>query len=101
MAFAFANNVSDTLVSAITVDSDALVVTDGERFPEPGYGEVLALVVRDPDTGLREIMYCDTVIGDTLYVTRGDEGTTPRSFPAGSQVSMPITAGILEYLRDL
>lgn len=102
MAFIFANNVSDVTTVAIDVADDQITVTNGDLFPDPDlYYEEFVIVVRDPNTGVREIMYCEQREYNVLAVVRAQEGTTARTFPVGSQVTMPITAGILEYLRDL
>lgn len=106
--FLFANNVSSRLAEAVTASQTTLTVLPGEgaSFPEPDYesagdGEWFALTLRDPSTGYREICYCTGRADDELTVLRGREGTTPFAFPANSEVAMTITAGILEYLRDL
>jgi hypothetical protein len=102
MAFIFANNVSDVTTVAIAAGDTTITVSNGDLFPDPDpYYDEFVIVVRDPATGVREIMYCDQREYNVLSVLRAREGTTAQSFPVGAQVTMPITAGILEYLRDL
>lgn len=106
--FIFRNNVSSRLLMAITPNQTTLTVLpgDGEKFPEPDYepvggGEWFAVTLWDRASGAREICYCTGRAGDELTVLRGREGTTPFAFPAGAEVAMTITAGVLEFLRDL
>lgn len=106
-SFLFANNRASRLADGVTTTSTELKVlpNDGDLFPEPDYeytgGEFFAVTLRDPATDYREICYCTGRSGDTLTVLRGREGTIPYAFPANSELAMQITAGILEYLRDL
>lgn len=105
MGFIFANNVASRLAAAVNTVQTTLTLTSGtgERFPSPDSEayEQFAVTLHDPDTGVREICYCTSRDGDVLTVDRAQESTIAYPFPAGSEVSMQLTAGILEYLRDL
>lgn len=98
----FANNAISSLASAISAGAAALTVAAGEGslFPTPDVYEYFVLTVKDVSTGQREIMHCTGRSGDLLTVDRAQESTTAIGFAAGSEVSMQLTAGILEYLRD-
>lgn len=100
--FLFANNVSSRLASGISGSDTELTITagDGEDFPSPGYEEQFALTLED-DSGTYEICYCTGRAGDVLTVERAQEGTNAIAFAADTKVLMQITAGVLEYLRDL
>lgn len=102
--FVFANNASSLLLG----DIDSLDVTlelpagDGDLFPDPVYGEQFAITLKHPTTDEIEIMYCQRKFyGDSLEVVRAREGTAAIAFPAGTVVAHQVTAGTLEYLRDL
>lgn len=98
----FANNVVSSLAAAITAGATSLQVAagDGTLFPAPDVYEYFVVTVKDVSSGQREIMHCTGRTGDVLSVDRAQEGTTAIGFAGGSEVSMQLTAGILEYLRD-
>lgn len=105
--FVFANNATSTLLSAIAADDSTLSVQAGAGdalFPDPDYGtydEWFAVTLTDPTSGAQEICYCTGRLVDVLTVYRGAEGTTALAWPAGTIVSVQLTAGVLNYLRDL
>lgn len=102
--FIFANNASSFLLNNITALDVTLELPagDGDLFPDPIYGEQFAVTLRHPTTGEIEIVYCQRrFYGDSLEVVRGREGTVAIAFPANTVVAHQITAGTLEYLRDL
>lgn len=100
--FVFSNNVVDQLVGDISTGATALTVTNGAQFPSPDAPyEQFAILVRSPTEGTREIMYCTGRAGNVLTVSRAQEGTVATAFGSGAEITMPLTKGILEYLRDL
>ena len=104
MNFVFTNNASTTL--AADIDSVATVIElaagTGDRFPDPTmYTEQFALTLKNQQTDEVEIVYCTERNGDTLNVVRAQEGTVALSFSAGDVAAHQITAGVLEFLRDL
>lgn len=104
MPFVFANNASSRLAAALGAGDTELEVTagDGAAFPTPGYLEQFAITVKNLETGEQEIMYVtEKVYEDVWTVLRAQEGTAALDFPANALVAHQITAGILEYLRDL
>jgi hypothetical protein len=104
MDFVFANNASSTLAGAILAGDTILQLAagTGDRFPDPiQYSEQFTLTLKHPVTGENEIVYVLERIGDTIWVARGQEGTIASAFPAGSPAVHTLTAGALEYLRDL
>jgi len=104
MSFVFTNNARsflmepiDALVTELTVNPD-----DGVDFPEPGYGEQFTITLQHPETGEREIMYVtERLYGNIFTVERGQEGTIAQEFPVNTPVAHNVTAGVLEFLRDL
>lgn len=102
--FVFANNASSVL--AANIDSVALVIEvaagTGDRFPDPvQYSEQFTVTLKNITTEEVEIMYCTERVGDFLNVTRAQEGTVALSFSANDAVVHTLTAGALDFLRDL
>lgn len=96
--YSFANNVSTTLAESISATATVLNVASGTgaNFPSLASGQVFAVTLVDASTGLtREICYCTSRSGDSLTVTRGQEGTTPVAWEAGDTAAHYITAGAL------
>lgn len=98
--FIFENNVSEQLAADVSAASFEITVTNGANFPNPdgSYDEGFAVLLKG-DSG-KEIAYCTARVGNVLTVTRGQEGTVALPFSAGDSVTLPLTKGILEYLRD-
>jgi len=98
----FKNNAISSLAADITAGSLTISLSagDGALFPAPDVYEYAVLTLRNIATNTREIVHCTGRTSDTLTIERGQESTTPAAFSAGDEVSMQITAGLLEYLRD-
>lgn len=104
MDFLFANNASSTLASDVAVPdlTVTLAAGTGSRFPDPTlYAEQFALTLKNQTTGETEIVYCLERNDDVLNVVRGQEGTVAITFSANDLAAHQLTAGVLEYLRDL
>lgn len=103
MAFVFSNNARSTLAAPLGAGDDTLLVqaADAALFPAPAPGDQFAVTLKDQLTGEYEIVYCTARDGVTLEIDRAQEGTVALAFPAGAIVSHNLTAGVLEYLRDL
>lgn len=101
--FIFTNNASSFLMAPLTALDTELTVNpdDVTSFPEPAYGEQFAITLQHPETGEREIMYVTEVLYGVFTVERAQEGTVAQAFPVNTVVAHNITAGVLEYLRDL
>jgi len=102
--FVFENNASSVL--AASIDSLVTVIEvaagTGQRFPDPvQYSEQFTITVKSLDTNENEIMYCVERNGDFLNVLRAQEGTVALSFGPNDAVVHTLTAGALEFLRDL
>lgn len=93
MVVKLANNASSTLAGAINSSVTSLSVASGDasKFPSLGAGEWFPLTVVD-SAGNMEIMRVTARSGATLTVTRGQEGTTAKSFAAGSKCDIRLTA---------
>ena len=86
----FANNAATTLAAPLSNLSDTILLTDSSAFPDPGQYEFFSITVELGD--LREIIYCDGKVGNSLTIlVRGAEGTSASSFPAGAKAENRIT----------
>lgn len=99
--FIFENNVAEQLVADISAGATEATITNAANFPNPdgSYEEAFAVLIQG-ESG-KEIAYCTARVDNVLTLTRGQEGTAALPFSGGDSVSLPITKGILEYLRDL
>lgn len=97
--FVYQNDVSTTNANAILVTDTSIVVAvgTGASFPAITAGHQAAVTVEDVN-GNFEVMYCTGITGDTLTVTRAQEGTTALAFASGSRVELRVTSGVLSAL---
>jgi len=101
MAVLVTNFASGQLLTPIT-DSDTLLslgVTQGELFPSPVAPDYAVLVIEDISAN-KEIVHLTARTGDTLTVTRAQEGTTAAAFAIDSRVEIRITEGFLQNFID-
>ena len=92
----FSNNSSTTIAGAIT--NTALTVNlapgAGAEFPNPGAGQYFVGTFNDAATGLlTEIVWVTARSGDTLTITRAQEGTVALNWNSGDLFSNFWTAG--------
>ena len=87
------NDAVSTLAADITNTATSLSVAagDGAKFPQPGDGFHITID--------NEILKCTARTGDTLTVTRAQEGTTAAAHSAGVAVRLNITAAIISELQ--
>lgn len=97
----FSNNARSSLAFAISESETAIVLEDASNFPEPvaGSGDWFTVTLESFTVG-QEILRCTLREGNLLHVIRGQEGTTAKSFPAGTLLSNRITAGSLSARID-
>lgn len=89
----FANRASDSLASTITNTDTTLTLNDGSAFPS-GAGNQFRVLVDS------EIMLA-TRSGNTLAITRAQEGTAAAGHVAAASVTQIVSAGGLQrYGRD-
>lgn len=93
----FANNAQSTLAGSITNSATTVNLQSGggAQFPNPTVGaEYFRGTFTDAATGLEtEIVLVTHRVGDTLTITRGQEGTTPRAWAANDLFDNMMTAG--------
>lgn len=87
------NNVAGYLATAINATDTGILLDagNGAAFPAPAGVDYFYLTLTTPN-GTQEIVKCTARTGDALTVVRGQESTTPQSFPAGTLAEMRITA---------
>lgn len=103
MACLYANNVVATLSIAVGTIDTVLQLTPGHgvSFPTISLDQWFYITLIDPATGNLEICRVTERTGDTLVVSRGVDGTLPRSWAAGSIIEMRLTAEMLRELQDI
>jgi hypothetical protein len=101
--FAFGNNINTTLASAITTTSQTTVVlASSSNLPALSGGQYLAITLNDAATQtFFEIIYVTAIVGATLTVLRGQEGTAARTWLVGDYAYGAETAGILGQFAQL
>lgn len=79
--------------TSLTVNSG-----DGAKFPAVPFNAVVWPSSVQPSTSNAEIVRVTAIVGDTLTITRTQEGTSARSIAANDQIAQNITA---KYLTDI
>ena len=100
----WANNAGTTLAASITSTATTISVVSGtgSLFPNPGSNQFFALtLISAASSSTFEIVYCTARSSDTLTVTRGQEGTSAKSFNAGDYANQLQTAGALNLLPQI
>jgi hypothetical protein len=100
MGLKLTNKATSTLAANINNSQTSIAVTSstGSRFPSLSGGDWFPIIVVAADG--YEIMRATARSGDTLTVTRGQEGTTARSFDAGAIVDLRLTAAALAAMAE-
>lgn len=95
----YSNNAVATLAAGITNTATSISVasTQGSLFPTLGAGDYFYATLIDSSNNL-EIVKVTARAGDTLTVSRGQEGTTARAYAAGDKLELRPTA---QSLLDL
>ena len=91
------NHASSTLAVAVNIGDSTLTVQtgDGALFPQLSLGgqDRTPITVEDA-LGNKEVMYMAGITGDTLTVSRQEEGTIERNWAVGDRVECRVTAGV-------
>lgn len=96
----FANNATSSLASGVNDSDNTLLLATGEgaRFPAPTAGDHFDLTLTQ-GIGLEkswEIVKVTARSGDTLTVTRGQEGTIAAEWTVGSKAELRLTKEAME-----
>lgn len=103
----FANFAYSTLASGITSGATSATVASGHgaRFPSPvaAIGDYFDAVIEEGNPAdamnpAREVVRCTARSADTVTITRGMEGTSPRAWAAGDKFEIRITSGAASSL---
>ena len=92
----FANNAASTLANSISSGATSVTLASGggALFPNPSAGQDFLATLVDAASGLiNEIVLCTSVSGDTITITRAQEGTTAKAWNTGDFFSNFWTAG--------
>lgn len=94
----FSNNFDGALASTLVIDgtSASLINASGLSTPTGGAFELLTLT----DGSLFEVVRMTARSANTLTITRAQEGTTAREWPAATRVFAGVTAGTLLGLQE-
>jgi hypothetical protein len=89
----FKNNASSRLSQAALAAATTIHVGTGEgvEFPALSGDDYFFATILAPDASY-EIVKCVNVLGDSLIITRGQQGTVPLDFPVNSLVEIRWTA---------
>lgn len=90
MSFLFANFISGVLQAGVGDTDTSLTLIDASDWPSWGGGVVSRLTLSDGKQP-EEIVEVTDRVANTLYVSRGKEGTLPRVWAAGSQIYLALT----------
>jgi hypothetical protein len=101
MAVTMTNFASSTLATDIISTDTSISVAPGTGawYPAPVSPDFTMLCLVD-SSGNREIVKMTSRSGDTLNITRSQEGTTARAFAAGSIVDVRATAAVYANKLD-
>src|SRR5436309_5371952 len=92
----FAYSTVATAPSPADTGTSLLVETgDGAKFPTPPFNASVWPAGDQPLVTNAEIVRVTAISGDTLTITRTQEGTTARAILVGDQIAATITAKVL------
>lgn len=94
MSSILANNAHSTLVVALSAAGTTAYVVSGDSFPTPT-GDDWFPVVLGAGMDDTEICRCTARSGSQFTLSRGEEDTAARAWPAGTPVEVRLTAGAL------
>lgn len=89
------NNASTTLAIDINSSQTSITVADGTLFPGPPFRATLFDGINE------EIVEVSMVNGNTWTIERAKEGTTARSWDAGTIVELRWTAGMYSEIQNV
>lgn len=99
-SFKLKNNAVGVIASNLLSTSTTITLISGQggSFPSLGADEYFPATLVKED-GTVEIVKCTARSGDTLTVTRGQEGTAAIAFSAGDRLELRMTAGAFEEMQ--
>lgn len=93
-----ANNAFGSLASALASTDKTLILSgdQGDKFPFIETGSSAFYATLEDADGNLEIVLVTSRLQSTLTVTRGQCGTIARTWPVGTEISLRVTAELLE-----
>lgn len=102
MRYGFINNFAQALSGELAQGATSMTLDDNGALLDNASAEMIyTLTLFDVTSGENEIVHVTAADGNDLTVERGQEGTTDRAWPTGTQVEMRLTAGVMSEIRDL
>jgi len=95
MPVLFSNNASSTLSSGINSSATSIAVADGAVFPAISNSNYFYVTFEDLANSKREIVKVTARSGNTLTVTRGQDGTSGTAFSSSDRVELRLNAAAL------
>lgn len=93
MSVLFVNNAATTLSAGVGDSATSITVTDGSVFPSLSGSDYFYLTLEvDSDPTLKEIVKCTARSGNTLTITRAQDGTSARTFSTADKAELRLTA---------
>ncbi len=94
MALLISNFAQSSLTVALGSNSSTdtvITVADGSRFPNPSTGDWFPIVLISADTLTHEVVWGTSRSGNTITVSRAQEGSSASAFAVGAIVSHNLT----------
>jgi hypothetical protein len=98
MAYLYKNNAVATFANPVGMSDTTVTLTTGQgaRFPTITGTDTFYVTFSDAASkSILEIALCTAITGDTLTVTRGQDGTTPNAYLAGDDCSLRLNAAVI------
>ena len=96
MSVLFSNNASTTLSAGVGNSATSITVADGSVFPSISGSDYFYVTLEvDSDSDLKEIVKVTARSGNTLTITRGQDGTSARTFSSGDKCELRLNAAAL------
>jgi len=93
MSVLFVNNATTTLSAGVGDSATSITVTDGSVFPSLSGSDYFYLTLEvDSDPTLKEIVKCTARSGNTLTITRAQDGSSARTFSTADKAELRLTA---------
>ena len=95
MPVLFSNNAATTLSAGINSSATSIVVADGSLFPALSGSNYFYVTLEDVANSKREIVKVTARSGNTLTVTRGQDGTSGTAFSSADRAELRLNAAAL------
>lgn len=101
MGIKFSNNAKTSLSAALSSSATSCTVSDASVFPTIGSYDYFYLTFEETGNNPNnEVVKVTAVSGNTLTITRAQDGTTARAFSSGDKAELRLTTKGLEDVVD-